>query len=360
MISPIESFPGKLLVAIAAAAQEDHAPDEAFLSPTLKPEWALSQTCARFREVIVGAPVLWTFIECDLACDDSVTRMYLEHSRGCKIWAEVYHGPYYPGGNSVVLAERFHQIVSHFNRIWRLRILVNTEVSMALAEVLWAPLRDIAAPDLQHLEIKYEMRDYIVRESGRPVTLFSAGAPRLTLVKLVNFIPFPMPWLAQLKHLEMWCTNAVKERLFVDIAAQCSSLAHLNLDIRDVSVEMGHQFHIPSLKSLHITISDNEDHDFLPHALDIFNTPALIELMIDSAHGDQIFPFVDSISLWQASFPALVSLSFIKCHTCSCEYHDNPPHTISAPPIALFPALSSLTLINQCFTAQLVKNILGS
>jgi hypothetical protein len=54
-----------------------------------------------------------------------------------------------------LLAERFSQIVLHMDRIWRLRIVLRTEWG---GNVL-ASFRDVAAPNLLHLEITDEIQD---------------------------------------------------------------------------------------------------------------------------------------------------------------------------------------------------------
>lgn len=179
----------------------------------------------------------------------------------------------------------------------------------------------------------------------------------------LTFIPFPAPlWTASLKHLELWQADADVAGPFVEIATRCASLVHLYLDVRDIALvleEEEYQYHILSLTSLQITITDGEDDEFMVAVIDSFNTPSLTEFLIDNAHGEQIFALFNSSSLPRASFPALNSLCFINIHSCSCEDDVELSHTISTPPIALFPALSSLTLINQCFTANLVQDIFG-
>ncbi|KAF7360534.1 F-box domain-containing protein [Mycena venus] len=361
----ISSLASELLVAIAAAGQEsDRALNE---NEAFKPEWVLSHTSSRFREAMIDTPALWTLVEVDLDAEGSVeiAKLYLERSRVCKIRANLCHAQNLsPDADAddvpPVITERFRQIIPHIHRIWWLSIALAPE----WAELLLAPLRDMTAPNLQHLEVSNEIEDRLYRVgSCRPIELFSSGAPRLTFVKLVGFVPFPMPgppWIASLKHLELRNVEA-DGPYFVELATQCISLAHLSLDMRDIPIE-GEQLDIPSLKSLHIAILDGEDDTFLSEMVDVFNTPALTELLISNAHGEQIFPLFNSTSLPHASFPALTSLCFSHGHGCSCEEDSDEMddlHTISAPPLELFPSLSSLTLINQCFTANLVKDILG-
>jgi hypothetical protein len=126
-----------------------------------------------------------------------------------------------------------------------------------------------------------------------------------------------------------------------------------------MSMLSGRQFHIPSLKVLHISVSPKEDEFYLLRIIDLFDTPALTEFIINGTHGDQIFVLFNSTSLPHSSFPALASFSFVNRGSCGCEQVFLHSDTISAPPLQLFPALSSLTLINQCYTVKLVQNILG-
>ncbi|KAJ6588354.1 hypothetical protein B0H19DRAFT_204173 [Mycena capillaripes] len=61
-----------------------------------------------------------------------------------------------------------------------------------------------------------------------------------------------------------------------------------------------------------------------------------------------------------SSFPALTALSFLSRDPCSCELQIPLTSVITSPPLKLFPALFSLTLVNQCFTQNIIDDILGS
>jgi hypothetical protein len=94
--------------------------------------------------------------------------------------------------------------------------------------------------------------------------------------------------------------------------------------------------------------------------IDLFETPALAELIIEGAHGDEIIDLFSSSSLPHASFPALTTLSLIHFSPCLHDFAESLFDMQTCyPPSAVFPALSSLTLIDQCFTSHLVKDILG-
>ncbi|KAF8190409.1 hypothetical protein K438DRAFT_1763395 [Mycena galopus ATCC 62051] len=353
-ISPIFYLSNELLEVIAAAGQCADFDTEC---ADFHPEWTLSHTSSRLRQGVIGAPALWTHVEADLELDGSVqvAKLYLERSRGRKISVNLHYDQCLPPGtdaeNAPIIA-RFRQIaLPQIHRVWRLSIVLHAE----WADLLLPPLRNVAAPSLEHLELSNEVGVYR-GGSGRYVELFLPGAPRLVFVKLVGFLPYPAvpPWMAYVKHLELGQADAY----FVPMAKRWSSLVHLYLDMNEIR-EMEAQACMPSLKSLHITIQDGRGAGFLTSMVDLFDTPALTEFIIDNAHGAQISPLLAATSLPQgSSFPALASLTFINCHGCKCEQYRQLSDTISAPP-PLFPALSALTLINQCFTANLVRDILG-
>jgi hypothetical protein len=119
------------------------------------------------------------------------------------------------------------------------------------------------------------------------------------------------------------------------------------------------RFLIPTLKYLRISIPE-EDADHLLTVVGIFDVPALTELIFDGAHGDQIAFLLGRKTLPHSIFPALTSLTFFLRNLCICEsaIRNHPSHTISSPP-AIFPALSRLALINQCFTEHLIQDMLG-
>jgi hypothetical protein len=353
----ISSLPNELLVAIAAAGQEGRVSDlqnlKGFKS---KSEWTLSHLSRRFREAIVNAPTLWTFVEVNLGDEGSVEifKLYLERSRACHISVTLQYRLPHSSIPAVdmpphLIAERIGQIVPHVNRIWRLHVALKSNVIRTL-------FRYTQAPNLQHLEIE----NVFPYERG-PVEIFSSGAPRLTSVKITGFkTQFPVPpWTATLTDLELWMAwdseDSDGTSFCVAFIAQCPLLVNLVLDTRNLALE-GLHFHIPSLRSLRLLLWENGEEDDLVEALSVFDTPALTELVIANSHGHQIFVLFNATHLPHMSFPALTSLIFTN-GTWSCT--DETDHTISSPPLLLFPALSSLSLINQCCTPNLINNIFG-
>jgi hypothetical protein len=351
------SLPNELLVAIASAGQEDRladltSPHSAWpTQPTaFCSEWTLSHLSHRCRDVIVGASELWKLTEANLATEGSVEifKLYLERSRACEVSVTLRE---FPESNIIGLPMRTGQIiVAHLNRIWNLRILVRTWGDGADMLGLF---RDAAAPQLQHLEAIYDP------DENRPdgaVGFFSSGAPRLSLLKIEGFTLQPArSWAPSLTHLELRRVKFDNNTLAA--INQCPSLAHLHLDTDYVDTST--QLHLPTMKSLHLLIPE-DGADYLPWILKGFDAPALTELTVEGSHGDQIAFLFSRTSFLGSTFPALTSVSFVFRLSCVCETDPDftPQHTIFSPP-AVFPALSHLALINQCFTHTLIQDILG-
>ncbi|KAF8213964.1 hypothetical protein K438DRAFT_2009084 [Mycena galopus ATCC 62051] len=348
----ISSLPIELLEAIAAAGQEGHDYGHSF-----KAEWTLSQVSRRFRDIIIGARALWTEVATDFGYEGRVEilKLYLERSQPLSISVAMRHSTL----TDMRFDERLRQIVPHINRIWRLSIALDT-YSMGLL----APFRDLAAPKLRHLEIVKD--DLLHRPSSLwpSIQIFSAGAPKLTVLKMDGFKPhLPVPlWTASLTRLEFWSGQDLVDEdatpILSAITEQCTSLVHLYLDINWMD-PTGQPFHIPSLKTLHISTSDSEAEDYLLGIADLFNTPALTTFIIDNAYCAQILLLLNAKSLPHASFPALTSFSLVNESICPCE--ENVPFSESISlPITLFPALSSVTLVNQCLAVTFVRDIIVS
>ncbi|KAJ7806118.1 hypothetical protein B0H14DRAFT_3768744 [Mycena olivaceomarginata] len=334
--STVLTLPNELLVAIAVAGQEDRVADlnSETQSTTFKSEWTLSHVSQRFRDIIVGAPELWTTIKADFGSEGSmeILKLYLERSRARQISMALREPRESRLLEEGLLDERLGDIVPQVNRIRWLRIvLIDWEDPGILA-----PFRDVAAPCLQHLEIVCE---YDVDVGA----LFLSGAPRLSSLK-IDGITFRLPvpvWTATLTHLDYSAVNPDIHNLAV-ITVQCPLLAYLHLRVTYVP---------PERKS--------EPMDYLSHVVDLFDSSALTELIVHGSHGDQIALLLSLKTLPHSSFPSLTSLTFFM-GSCPCETSDNdrPSHSISSPP-DVFPALSHLALINQCYTDYLIQDILG-
>ncbi|KAJ7721007.1 hypothetical protein B0H16DRAFT_378949 [Mycena metata] len=346
----ILSLPNELLLAIVAAGQE--LEERSVAAQQLRPEWTWSQVCRRFRDVIVGAPGLWTIIDLDLHSDTlaDIANLYFTRSQACILNVTLRESK--DIDNDSFVAEQLSIIVPHIHRIRQLRVFLSADPQIVLA-----PLRHVNASNLERLEIRNTLDEF----ETNPVELFSAGAQMLRFIGMKGITPhFPVPWAAALTHLElrggdMW-TNAEGSSWGVTIATQCPSLGHLALNMVDISIG---RLHLPCLKFLYISLSDpEEDYNHLLTIFDLFDAPALVEFTINGTHADQILVLFNSTSLPHSSFPALTSLTFI-IDSCVCnEIPDGVRPISSSPP--LFPLLSSLSLIQQCFTSYLAAGVLSS
>ncbi|KAJ6591094.1 hypothetical protein DFH09DRAFT_193222 [Mycena vulgaris] len=352
-MSAILSLPNELLVEIAAAGQENRVDrDEKFRS-----EWVMSHVSRRFRDAIVGAPVLWTTVDVELGSDGAVeiSKLYLERSRSCKIAATLRAEPrgyFRPPGLGQIMVENLSHILPHTPRIRRLDIIAPYDSTMMLES-----FRDVAAPSLEHLEITGN-------ESLFNLELFSSGPPlSLNFLKLAGFIPqFPVPpWTTSLSHLELR-TGSIADSdgnsFSMAIATQSPSLVRLYIDASDFgSPSNMRRVVIPSLKYLRILLHSDHGDTHLAEIVSLFETPALTQLTVDGAHGDQLWVLFDSTTLPDLTFPALTSLSLVG-NDCGCDLHFRAM-AIPSPPLRLFPALSSLALVHACFTAHIVEQLLG-
>ncbi|KAJ7028716.1 hypothetical protein C8F04DRAFT_51976 [Mycena alexandri] len=314
-VPSVFSLPNELLIAIAAAGQEGRVPN---FQAAFKSERTLSQVSQHFRNVIVGAPALWSLVEADLDVEGSmeIANIYLERSRKCCIWVSLKH--FFADVDLNLIAVRLGQITVHIHRIWRLKIVLGSHS--------W----NLVTP------------------------AFLGFSPRSP----------PPHWSTPLTHLEFrrssYSDDLDVDDLFVALTVQCTSLVYLYLDLAHMPLHQ-HRLRIPSLKSLHLSVSKDEDTRHLLDVMDLFDTPAVTNLTLSDTHGDQIFELFNATSLPHASFLAVTTLTFVT-NSCTCEKGTLDPFTQTIPslPLRLFPALSSLSLINQCFTSLLVDAISGA
>ncbi|KAJ7721011.1 hypothetical protein B0H16DRAFT_379017 [Mycena metata] len=345
----ILSLPNELLLAIVAAGRE--LEEGSVAVQQLKPEWTCSQVCRRFRSVIVGAPGLWTLIDLDLHSDAlaDIANLYFTRSQACILSATLRESEDIE--NDPLVAEQLSVIVPHIHRIRQLRLFLSADSQIALA-----PLRHVNASNLERLEIRNTVDAFSAN-----VELFSAGAQMLRFIGMKGITPhFPVPWAAALTHLELrrgeW-RSSEGSSWGATLAAQCPSLAHLSLNMVDISIG---RLHLPCLKFLHISLLDPDvaDHGHLLAIFGLFDAPALVEFTINGPHADQILVLFNSTTLPHSSFPALTSLTFVSI-SCGCDRIPNDALPItSAPP--LFPLLSSLSLIHQCFMTHLAAGVVSS
>ncbi|KAF7343332.1 NmrA domain-containing protein [Mycena venus] len=365
----ILSLPNELLEAIAAAGQKSHGYE---LQRTFKSEWTLSHLCRRFRQVIVNTPALWTLVEADLVYKGSVEilKLYLERSGEYHISAALRSCASDDVPETFIEDRLNRLIVPHFNRIWRLRIVLSApNYEWVDPSELWsdslAPFRNIAAPNLRHLELQVvnafgDFGDYS-DSSYDSSEILRLGAPRLAVVKLSGFyVSVPLSrWIrtASLTHLELWRNTANKDddnSVLVAIVAQCPFLVHLSLD--NVILTSGPRVRVPSLKFLRIRILDCQEEVLLDDVISLFDCSALNEFIIHGIHGDQIFALFNSTNP-RSSLPGLTTLTFMN-DPDACANSSRNAWPIHQSPLRLFPALSSISLIDVCYTTNFAKAIL--
>ncbi|KAK7019825.1 F-box domain-containing protein, partial [Favolaschia claudopus] len=331
-VPSIYALPNELLEAICAAGHQGRGPH----LPHFKPEWSLSHVSRCFPVLNAEGSV-------------EISKLYLERAQACEIWAFLEVLEDSDVDRELVLAERFSIFLPHIHRMWRFQIQLDK-----FRPLIFDPLRNLSAPNLLHLEVINLQSN---AASRNPIELFFAGAPKLGAftMKNLDILPPAPPWTASLAHLNLWGGQDGNMYDVTQLIAQCPLLTELALDMRRL-VTREDRLHIPSLKSLQITIFAQEMEGYLLFILDLFNTPALLNMTVDGSHGDQILELFNSRSLPNAIFPALVSLSFIST-SCQCEKNLPKWETPVVPPIQLFPSLSSLTLVNQCYTTNLIRGL---
>ncbi|KAJ7908754.1 hypothetical protein B0H13DRAFT_2495921 [Mycena leptocephala] len=223
-----------------------------------------------------------------------ILTLYLERSGGCLISATLRGSNQGTSYCYKLLAERFSQIVPHMDRIWRLRIVLRTE---------WGGRRAGLLPRCGSSQFTGRRDQKRNRLGLFWDEIFSSGAPRLSFLNINVLGGY---------HSVDWINNS----FLAAIATQC---LYLHLDLSYISPTSARRFDLPALQFLHIVVMDGEDEAYpsLLEMIDLFDTPALTEFIIDGTHGDQIFSFFNATSFPHSSFPALTSLSFINTDSCT-------------------------------------------
>ncbi|KAJ7165045.1 hypothetical protein C8R46DRAFT_303330 [Mycena filopes] len=365
--APIFSLPAELLGAIISAAGQDDLSKFPHHFCGDQPEWTMSRVSRRFRDIAIGTPSLWTLVQVDLISEGLVEifKLYLARSRGYKLWVTLREFSWNHVEHPVIL-NRLKHLVGALGRVQRLGILSTPESMVAML----APFQDAEVPLLEYLELRIDNRsDFEGDSSNFPADIFPRGTPKLTSVKLSCFTPsFPVPqWIATLTHLKLWCcedvTDADGNSLFAAITSQCPLLIHLEIDtiahFRRPRIPVG-GIHVPSLKTLQLLVNGDFGFENLVENVAYFDTPAVTDFIVGDAHGDDVSVLFDAGSLPDTLFPAVTSLTFVG-GGCECDSGTDTHNLrgIQAPPLHLFPALTSLALINECFTAQLMEDLIG-
>ncbi|KAJ7084026.1 hypothetical protein B0H15DRAFT_849821 [Mycena belliarum] len=347
ILPAVFSLPNELLVAIAVSESV------LYDSSVCRPERTLSHVCRHFRNVLICTSILWTLVEANLTLEGSVETMklYLTRSVTCRIRVCLYESSPMVDEDSFVM-DGLAQLLLNAHRISRMAVRAGSEGSIS---TLLGVFSDAAAPALQRLEIRVTVPVL----SQFPLRIFSSDPPQaLTALILNGFIPkLPLPpWTASLTHLETELFEETADSCVLELVAQCPVLVHVSLDLsRSPDPQRIGRIALPPVKSLHVGLSPDARAPYLLEIIGLLDAPVLTDLVIS--------PLFDSSSAVNSSFPALTSLSFINRAECSCESGDATfiPYTrsITSLPPCHFPALSSLTLVNQCFTYNVVREIVG-
>ncbi|KAJ7628320.1 hypothetical protein FB45DRAFT_1003991 [Roridomyces roridus] len=367
MASPTETppflrLPDELVIAITTAGQENHClPDYSDWESRpkrLEAELTLSHICRRFRDTVSGACILWARVEIDFTRQGSIqlSQLYLQRSATCKIWVIMRTGHY-------VETQSIAHLVPHIARISRLYIAFKTYRAL---RALFRPFQDVATPYLEHLRI-----EDIGGEVPTPIDLPSQIGTQFRSLELkrcaLRALP---PWTAATTHLKLKsgsCLDSDDEaEIFRSVTTRLPSLTHLYIQLQDdrYTFDSGIGITLKFLTHLHLEFEDS-DTPALLSTLARFDTPCLTHFNITGAHGDQIALLFNARQHQRSAgltFPALTSLAFTHPTECNCDGFESQYaryQSISSPPRQLFPALSSLALINECFTAKLLSDLLG-
>ncbi|KAJ7724206.1 hypothetical protein B0H16DRAFT_1895539 [Mycena metata] len=364
---PILLLPEEILVAIAAAGQDNNRHILEWNSGNrFKVEWALSRVSRQIRAAIIDAATLWTIVDTELCRRGwlEILGLYLERSRGCDLsatfrcnadrsmprtWLQL----------ALMLMRllpqlgRFFRLLPHLPRLSRLTLIGSTPTSL---HMLFSVFLNLAAmPNLQQLEI---VLDSVDPQHQSRVTLdaFCTTPPKLASLRTKGFIPYHprQTLMAFLTNLEVWRDEGLGNLpadWFEELVSGCP-LVRVSVPSTWLSPTGHGRVCIPTLKSLHISCRGREGGTDWLDSLQYFDAPALTNVTLDHTHGTQICALFNPGNLPDEPFPALTSLSFLH-HRCTCS--EGWRGTNLSPPLNLFPALSSISLINQCFTADVVR-----
>ncbi|KAJ7721025.1 hypothetical protein B0H16DRAFT_1896645 [Mycena metata] len=348
--APIYSLPDELLISIVEAAQNLQWTDPA--SSLI--EVTASHISQRFRSAIIAASSLWTSIELrwGLRSDEDRVAAYLLRSRArllsVRLKCDTYHG-------HEDLRNKLEVVAAHISRIRRL-VLQCGEAGSALQDAV-APLRDLHAPYLEHLEV------YSHPDMAGCVSIFKQGAPRLRTLKLRNVVfssvPPTNPWFRLLTNIELGgMQTGIGMYIWPGVFAASPNLVDVTVDGSTFTAsDLTEYISMPTLRSLTaLRLHSSALHVLVSKCvLAHIRAPALEVLQFSGVHGDQISSFFNNVP--HSRFPALRSLTFAaapsvqrwRCTDCAL---------LERASFDSFSALTSLTIINVCHMHKLVEDLL--
>ncbi|KAJ7628386.1 hypothetical protein FB45DRAFT_918156 [Roridomyces roridus] len=350
-IPPILRFPDELLVEIVASGRQTSV-------YILSSEWVMSHVCRRFRYAVTAASTLWTQVTLDLCRDKSaeLARLYLQRSAACRIEMNLC------AMDELQVPKGIHYLIPHISRIARLTIAFETHQAFY---TIIEYFRDVALPSLEHLEITSNTEDDGTGLDP-PLDFPPLQMPKITSLEMTRCIPsFPPPqWMVALTHLHLRdnaCPTGDQLDIFRFITRQHPSLLYLYLDLSKFGFGPGKGITSRSLTHLDLQF-DEAFSDGLSYELASFDTPHLTHLGLHCTHGDQLASLFNSTRPTQSPFPAVTSLTFTNLGQLSCDCDNEELYgyqRITTPPRRLFPVMSSLTLIRECFTPRIISDLLG-
>ncbi|KAJ7291512.1 hypothetical protein C8J57DRAFT_1587779 [Mycena rebaudengoi] len=355
MATTILSLPDELFLCIVdAVGDESEDPGN---GPLL--HWTISHVCRHLRNAVIDSPMLWTRIDTELSRPSSckIFELYIQRSGTCKISVTLRHDGsdrkegVMVGESMGTSSPSLDLLASHSNRIRRLTIVCDR----TWMDKIMAFFHHIPIASLECLQLEVT-NDYTY---DGPLEMFNSGAPLLRSLKLINFWPIDssLPsWLGSIVKFDL-----TKSRLSPRMIAACSSLRHLAVESSTCSGPI----QTPSLTSLLLSLDDDDEStSALADSLANLTTPALISLtVVGCLHGDQIPALFRSMGLARSHLPALASLVFARFPGfCNCPdqlSYNYIPDTMSSLPLQTFPALASFAIIDICYAAKIIGDILG-
>ncbi|KAJ6613594.1 hypothetical protein B0H10DRAFT_2047896 [Mycena sp. CBHHK59/15] len=354
----IYTLPDELLVCIVEAGQL-HLSNSA-----LTPEVLASHISQRFRWVVLGAPPLWTAIELCWGVTSNAERFaaYLQRSQACALSVTLKYDTY-EGTAECDYDEIPNELPTIALYISRIRWLVIQCGGGGLSfEDVRTHLSDLHAPYLEHINI-CSIVSVFQPEEDQYALLFNQGAPRLTTLKLSNVRPIShSPWIHSLTSVDLRNLESPLEAFLLNkILTGCPHLTNITLD-ESTYFFIGTPFdnHVPMLSLRSLTAiclnSDNAD-ALLKGVIALIHAPALENLQFSGVHGTQISTFFNRLS--RSKFPALQSLTFVNS-SIRCKLCHILPARIQPSALRHFAALTSLTIVNMCYTNQLLEDLLAT
>ncbi|KAJ7608435.1 hypothetical protein FB45DRAFT_1011023, partial [Roridomyces roridus] len=350
--APILRIPDELVVEIVDAAD-------------YPAELTVSHVCRSLRQTVVNASTLWTDVVVNVNRDGSVeiSKLYIERSAPRQIRLTL---------NAVSDLQPQSLRVLTPNCVDRIVELYIQFQSCQAVETIMHALRGVAVPSLEYLSIKSACKGY---NNDPVVDLSGLDAPSIVSLRLDRCIfgrNIP-PWMrTSLTDLTLIDSVALHDTnswafLFGPSSPPLQSLTSLYLDwsigVNYYSDRLDRVIHSTSLT--HLSLEFYSDHEnAVLNALTALHLPALTHLIIHGSHGDNISAICNSGSVsLGVNIPSLTSLTLANIYACGKDLEcseDREYKPITRRPLPhIFSSLSTLTLIKQCFTADILRELFG-